>query len=249
MLLYSLDVIVRSSLLRKGYPIHFYMQFLKYAMDAHREFTFDTMQNIRSIKLPLNEYNAIPLPVDFVDWVKVGLANGQSVRPLAQGDGYNRLNNYDDAGNPALYATPSTIAENALPMYEEAINLNGEAVGRQFGYMGGNNPNTFKVLRERNGGEIQFDISASGDIILDYISDGLSADADSQIHPYAAAAIEAYINWQMKENSRAYNMGEKEQAKQLYDYEYRTLRGRLMSFTLTDLRRVLHQNYSGTIKN
>jgi len=249
MRLYSLDTIVRSALLRKGYPIHFYMQFLKYSSDCLRELSFDSLQNIRSVKLPLNEYNAIPLPCDYVDWVKVGAGNGQSVRPYANRDGYNRLNNLDDNGNKALYATPTTVAENALPEYEEAININGEAVGRQFGFQGGNNPNSFKVLRERNGGEIQFDISATGDIMLDYISDGLESDAATEIHPYAQASIEAYIFWQMKEHSRAYSSGERQLAEEQFDKEHRLLRARINSFTMTDLRRVLQQSYGGAIKN
>ena len=249
MKLYSLDSIVRSSLLRKGYPIHWYMQFLKYSADCLRELSFDSLQNIRSVKLTLNEYNAVALPCDYVDWIKVGLENGQSVRPLAQTDGFNRLNNYDSSGNPALYATATTATENVLPYYEDSINTNGELIGRQFGFMGGNNPNCFKVLRERNGGEIQFDTSYTADIILDYISDGMASDAATEVHPYATATIEAYINWQMKEHSRTYNLGDKREAKEQYDKEHRILRARLQSFSLTDLRRVLHNNYSGSIKN
>jgi len=225
------------------------MQFLKYGADCLRELSFDSLMNYRSVKLTLNEYNAVPLPCDYVDWIKVGLENGQMVRPLAQSDGYNRLNNFDDDGNKALYATPTTLAENSLPLYEEAINVNGESVGRQFGFRGGNNPNSFKILRERNSGEIQFDISATGDIILDYISDGMESDAATSVHPYAMASIEAYINWQMKEHSRAYAPGDRNMAKAQYDHEHKILRSRLMSFSLTDLRRVLQQNYSGTIKN
>lgn len=249
MTLYSLDTIVRSALLRKGYPIHFYMQFLKFGADVLRELSFDTLQNIRAVKIALNEYNAIPLPCDYVDWVKVGVANGQSVRPLANRNGYNRLNNFDTDGNKALYATPVTIANNPLPIWEETININGEAVGRQYGFKGGNNPNSFKILRERNGGEIQFDVSASGDIILEYISDGLESDAATEIHPYAQATIEAYIYWQMKEHNRSYNLNERQLAKEQYDKEHRLLRARLNAFSTTDLRRVLQQGYGGALKN
>lgn len=248
MRLYTLDNIVRSALLRKGYPIHFYMQFLKYGADCLRELNFDSLNNVRSIKLELNEYNAIPLPCDYVDWIKVAVENGQMVRPYAQQDGYNRLNNFDEDGNKALYATPSNVNETPLPIYEEAVNMNGESMGRQFGFKGGNNPYGFKVLRERNGGEIQFDITATGSIILDYISDGMESDAATEIHPYAQATIEAYIFWQLKEHNRSYSPSERQLAKEQYDKEHRILRARLFSFSMTDLRRILQQNYGGAVK-
>lgn len=248
MRLYTLDSIIRSALLRKGYSIHWYMQFLKYGADCLRELSFDSLQNIRSVRLELNEYNAIPLPCDYVDWIKVGVENGQVVRPYAQRDGYNRMNNYDSNGNKALYGTVDAINDVALPYYEELVNLNYESVGRQFGYKGGNNPNSFSVLRERNGGEIQFDITATGPIRLDYISDGLDSDAATQIHPYAQATIEAYIFWQMKENSRSYNNADRQAAQLQYDKEHRKLRARLNSFTITDFRRVLQQGYGGAVR-
>src|ERR1051325_10022357 len=94
---YSLDMITRSILMQRGYPIHWYIDFLKYSTECLRELTFDVLKVINSVKLPVNSYKAVTLPCNYVDWVKVGYATGQWVHPLAQGP-INRLNNYDANG-------------------------------------------------------------------------------------------------------------------------------------------------------
>ena len=79
MKLYTLDNIVRSALADRGYPMHFYLQFLQYGIDALRMLNFDVLQSIKSVRLPVNSYKAVTLPCDFVDIVKVGTETGQFV--------------------------------------------------------------------------------------------------------------------------------------------------------------------------
>ena len=104
------------------------------------------------------------------------------------------------------------------------------------------------MLRERN--EIQLDEGYEGkEIVLDYISDGLSTDASNAIHPYAAAAIEAYIIMKFKQNSRQYNLGERQMAEQEWYNQLRILRARMNNIDTNDIHRSLSRNYSPTIKN
>ncbi len=241
----TLDKIVCSLLLRRGYPVHFYFQFMKLASDCIRELNFSTLAIINTKKLLVGPLGSVELPQDYVDYVKIGIPNGQYVRPLASRDGINRLNNYDDNGNKTLY---DHVESNQVGgwigyWYNNVINSNGENIGRQYGRGAGERKDTFKVLKER--GEIQFDEDLGVEyIILEYISDGQNVDNATKIDPQAQATIEAYVLWQMKEASRAYGLQERQLAKQEYTEQWRQLRARLADWTITDILRIVRSAYS-----
>jgi hypothetical protein len=94
----SLDQVVKGYLLQRRYPFHFYIDFLIYAQRCFEEISFDSIGNVRTKKLTINSYNAVTLPDDYMDWIKVGVENGQFVKPLINRPGINRLNNFS-SGN------------------------------------------------------------------------------------------------------------------------------------------------------
>lgn len=93
----TLDIVVKGYLLQKKYPIHFYIDFLIYAARCFEELHFDTLGNIRTARIPVNDYNAARLPDDYMDWTKIGVENGQFIKPLIQRR-MNRRNNYTTNG-------------------------------------------------------------------------------------------------------------------------------------------------------
>ena len=104
MTLTTLDKIVRSALSDRGYTMHWYLQFLTYAVNGLRELNFDVMQNIKSVRLPVNSYKAATLPIDYVDYVRVGNEVGQYILPWSEKqDSFNRLNKFDSQGNKISY--------------------------------------------------------------------------------------------------------------------------------------------------
>ena len=65
----SLDYIVKNFLLKKGYPLHWYMQFMVYASDCLRDITFDDLRVINTKILPVNQaINTAELPEDYQDY-------------------------------------------------------------------------------------------------------------------------------------------------------------------------------------
>lgn len=252
MKLYKLDNIVRETLAVRQYPMHWYLNFMVNSIRCVRELNMDVMQNIKSVRLPVNSYNAVQIPSDYVDYVRLGVEKGQFVQPFQPKSSYNRLNNFDDSGNKIPYGE-ATVYNNSLPYdrelfwYSNAFNDKGEFRGRVFN----NTPayrNSFEVFRERN--EIQLDSAVSVDeVVLDYISDGLECGADTCVHPYALSTIQAYIIWQMKEHSRSYNRQESELAKAEYHNQFRVLRGRMNPIDINDIIRSLRSAYTATIKN
>lgn len=252
MKVYTLDKLVRGVLMSRNYPMHFYIQFLHYGAQALRELNFDVLQNVKSVRLPVNSYKAATLPCDFVDFVRVGNELGQYILTWGQKNSFNRLNKFNSSGDKVSYGDvekENTLLPNNWEgfWYTNYVNDKGEHLGRIFN----NKPSfrtSFEILRERN--EIQLDVDYDGkEIVMDYITDGLSVDASNAIHPYAAATIEAYIIWKMKEHSRSYNLSERQLAQQEYYNQLRILRGRMNNIDVNDIQRTLSGNYGPTIKN
>jgi hypothetical protein len=250
--MYTLDKIVRQVLAEREYPIHFYLQFLTYGVSALRELNFDTLQSVKSVRLPVNSYKAATLPCDFVDYIRVGNELGQYIDPFGEKESFNRLNKFDAQGNKITY--PDVESQNSyIPAnydglwYSTYANDRGELLGRIFNAR----PtfrNSFLVIKERN--EIQLDVNFDGtEITMDYISDGLSVDASNAIHPYATETIKSYIVWKMKDNGRHYNMGERQMAKDEYYNQLRILRARMNEMDTISIERSLANWYGPTIRN
>jgi len=84
--------------------MHFYVDFLVYAQRCFEEISFDTIGNIRSVRIPINEFSCAPLPDDYMDWCKIGVQIGQFVKPLINRPGMNRLRNYNYYNTIATYS-------------------------------------------------------------------------------------------------------------------------------------------------
>lgn len=245
----TVDKIVRSVLIQKRLPLHFYLEAAKGALDCIRELTFDSLKIINTILLTLDEDCwCADLPCDYVDWTKVGLKQGQLVMPITQRQGVNRLHNYDTSGAIIPYGSdnPANLDFPFWPGYWMFQNIDdlGENIGRLYGYDTGINSQGFKILRER--GQIQMTENISTDtIVLEYISDGQTSDNASQVDPYAQACIEAFINWRMSRNSGV----ERSPEGAAYFNQRRLFRARRNELTLSDLKQILYRNYKMSIKN
>jgi hypothetical protein len=249
---YTLDNLVRETLSDRGYTLHWYIQFLQYGVTGLRELNFDVLQMVKSVRLPVNSYKAVKLPCDFVDVVRLGNEAGQYVYPWLQKDTFNRLNKLDSNGNKVPYG--DIQAQNGiLPnnwegfWYTNYINDKGEHLGRIFNNFSSTRE-SFKVLRERD--EIQLDVSIVGtEVVLDYISDGLTVDSTNAIHPYATDTLKKYIVFNYKKNSRQYGLQERQLAEAEYFNALRVLRARMNSIDAEDITRVIRRSYGPTIKN
>jgi hypothetical protein len=252
MKLYTLDNLVRSALADKSYPMHWYLQFLKYGIDGFRMLNFDVLRNVKSVRLPVNSYKAVTMPCDFVDYIRIGDEVGQYITPWGEKESFNRLNKFDANGNKVAYGDIEAT-NGLLPAdwegfwYTNYTNDKGEHLGRIFNNFSSFR-NSFEVLRERN--EIQLDTSYTGtEITMDYLTDGVSADSTTAIHPYAHDCIVAYIFWKMKEHSRAYNLSERAVAKEEFYNQLRVLKGRMNNIDVNMIRRSLAGGYGPVIRN
>ena len=253
----SLDKIVRTALLKKGYPLHYYVQFLIYARECLKELTQDDLKVYNTKVIPVNDYVAVDLPSDYLDYVVVGVMTNQGVRPLVEDRKLNVLNNFDDNYNIIKYSATNSIADSnnlyygALSFtnwYTVRFNSFGEGLGRSFGAKG-RYSDTFVVARERN--QIQLNESMDGldYLYLQYVSDGQDSGSATTLDPYCELTVQSYILWQHKEANRTYSANDRGIAKQEYIQNRQILRARKSDLTLEVLKRIIQRNSIAAPKN
>lgn len=253
----SLDAIVRNVILRKRLSLHWYIDFMVHAVNCLRELSMDDLKCVNTKLLTVDAYNAIDLPNDYLDYTRVGIKAGQNIKPLVETDKINSLVNRNPADlSPTTYGNANADNSTAAlyygysyPFFWHTVTWNqyGESVGRMFGFGAGIQDDVFKVVKERNQIQLTENLSVS-EIVLEYISDGTSADAATAVTPYAYATIAAYIDWQIKENSRSYGMGDRQLAKSEYVSQRQILRARLSDLTPEVLERIIQKNSFGSAR-
>lgn len=249
----TLDIIVRRSLLEKGLPIHFYSEYLFHQAAAIRELAKKTLKIVNAANLPVNEYNSIDLPGDFKDDVSVCIPVSGLLQPIPKRDSINPIRVHNTTtGEFESYSDNINFNNNELNLFGintsyfwyYNINEYGEATGGYFGANGGAYRNGYKVIKERR--QIQLTGTfTSKSVVLLYVSNGQSVDNASQVDWDAHAAIQAYSDWKSSLNA---SIKDSPEARTYYNEE-RKLVGNLSSLTLTDLRQIIREKYTATIKN
>lgn len=240
----SLDSIVRSVLQQRQLPIHYYLQYLKYAADCFRELHYSSLRVVHARMLPVDPKTmAFDLPCDYVDYVKVGIPVGQFITPLHYQQGINRLASTNSQGQAQLFPPiVGDVVSVALP----GINFNeyGENLGRWFGYSDGLLGDTFKEIRERNIIQLNQSITGLTEAYLEYISDGTYANAATKVDPLAKKTIESYMKWQ--ESPSCDDIFSREGKK--YAADLRELRARKNPMTIEDIKRSFRKGQRASIK-
>lgn len=251
MIFNNLDSVCRRTLLERGLPVHYYLEELLHSSACVRELSFDTLQIINTVQLPVGNYNEIDLPGDYVDDLGLSIPWGGRLIAVPKDDSLSPLRYHDDTGT---YVPPVTDATNLSPqttfgfaggiLWYWNINDYGEPTGRFFGAKGASDINGYKVVKERR--QIQLSQTFTSDVaVLSYISDGQRADNASQIDVQATSTIQAYSNWKKSPNRDNENSPE----GRGYYNQKRLLRARLNPLTKTDIIQILRRSYTASMKN
>jgi len=248
MIFTNLDIIVRRSLLEKGLPIHWYMEFLCHASACVRELSIDTLKIINTANLPVNDYGAVDLPEDFVDDVAISIPTAGLLRGIPKKSNINPLRIHNDSGEFVPYTVNNLNNSTYYGFYQGGIwywNFNdyGEPTGRFFGARGGEQFG-YQVFKERR--QIQLTGAfRNGNIILQYISDGQRSNNLTQIDTLAFSTIQSYITWYSSTNAGL----KKSLEGDSYYKSKRELRARMNDLTITDIKNIVRNSYTATIKN
>lgn len=251
MIFTNLDQICRRTLLEKSLPIHYYLEMLVHASACLRELSFDSLQIVNTVQLPINEYGAIDLPGDFVDDVALS-APGGLLEAIPHNDSITPIRYHDKNGQ---FVSPPSSSNNRdwngiygfFPGWAWYWNVNeyGEPTGRFFGARGASDKYGYNVIKERRQIQLTGFCQNFGSVVLVYISDGQTADNATQIDVEAFSCIQSWINW--KKGPNADNPRAPEAL--LFNNDKRLLRARKNQLTSTDVVHVLRRAYTATIKN
>lgn len=236
---------------------HNFDRYLNFALRGLQEWHFDSAQEIKTVKLQMNSYNAVDFPDDYVDWCKLGIQVGDRVKTFGANDESISLNHddTDDCGNPALNAVASC---NELPgncesmggyYFHNYINSHGEHLGKLFGVGGGKNClGSWKINRERR--QFQFNSEvARTNVYLEYISNGFNPCGESVINQYARNMLRTYIHWQRAIFKFGAASGEAQEWKIQFEANQRLARARVFDISIQEIIDISRKHYSPSVKN
>lgn len=226
---YKITNIVNSWLADNDLPSSWHPKMLSRALKGLRRISIDRWQEPKSILITVDSKHTYTLPVDYVNWSKVGIKIGQYLKTLAVNPEMHQLvrQEGDDviAGLP-LYKMPNGIESSNYGGYQ-FFNYNGETL---FGYGCGGGLLPSKghfdiVKRGESTREITFDydISIGTKIVLEYISDGLCADGESVVDPMLVDFLEAEMDhfYERKFNPSRSEASINRTSRDLWDAEQR----------------------------
>tara|TARA_B100000902_G_scaffold399927_1_gene473698 strand:+ start:1774 stop:2667 length:894 start_codon:yes stop_codon:yes gene_type:complete len=185
-----------------------------HAQRTLQELSYDTIDNVKSIEVEIPPSMSIPLPHDFVSYVRITCLDDAGIErplkpnqnttapvPYLQDDEYNYL--YDDLGNVLIGKESeaakrfknqkkggfSTTDVSDSTYLEEGYGYNVD-FGKRYGIdpATANKNDTFIIDQPR--GVISFSSGVKDKyIIIKYVSDGLNVDEDMKLHKFAEEAM------------------------------------------------------------
>lgn len=196
---YKITNIVDAWLAEMDLAPSWHPKFLSRCLKALRSISIDRWQEPVSILIEVDSKHTATLPVNYVNWSKVGIKIGQYLKVLAVNPEMHQLirQEGDDvvAGLP-LYQMPNGIDIHSYPGYQ-FFNYNGSSL---FGFGSGSLPSKghFNIVKRGDSTrEITFDydVNVGTKIVLEYISDGLSPDGNSVVDPMLVEYLDAAMDY------------------------------------------------------
>lgn len=243
----TLDSCIRSAIMDIGAGMERYETFKHWAIEGYRQFHFDLAAEVKTTKLTLTAWKAVELPIDFVDWVFIGVIVDNQIRVFTHDDRISifREDGDEDGEIDELETTATPSIQESVPYwFWNNRNSQGQDAGQLYGLtVKENGVGYFKMNPERR--EIQFSPSVDSDteIYLEYISDGFNPNEQTMVNIYAAKLIKLYIHWMRHEFAKSSNGMEKERAKDMYDRELYKVQNRIQKITVDDVLEAARDGY------
>ena len=249
----TIDSIVKSALGDKEESNHLYLKYLRLALKGYKEFNFDYALESKKVLLDVLPYNAVNLPCDYVDYIKIGFPLGDRMVSLVPSNDLNEINLFEDGeevANPIVSEVERDYDDIHLQdgyWYGMYYNNAGEHLGRKFGKGGGSPGPYFTVMKEKE--QIQFSSDICADkVYLEYITNGLNASGGTLVHQYAAATLESYIHWRLAHHKQP-NSGEAAALKVDYQEQLRRYKARVNPLTTAIIKDIANKEYRQSPKN
>jgi hypothetical protein len=230
-----------------------YKRLTQIALEGFTELNMYNMDaGLQVVYLHMSLAKTVPLPADFIDYVRIGIPINGKLRVITRHDNLLLPRTYDDTGlevgnadNDHFHGIPDAI-------FFSSHFRNGQYVGGLFGLPGGIDSSYYRIDRERRQIVFSGHIPRTG-IVLEYLSSGVKLDGSSLVPREAVPALRTYVEWQMISGDMlgfltgrtAVKMAYSEIERRKKDHEEAVaeLRAFQNSFTADELKRALWGSY------
>lgn len=225
--LVSIKDIVRETLwfAKRGDAESNYKRFVQYAINGYRELNEHHFKNTKRVKLEMDDNHIIPFPDDMIKAVNIYI-------PLE--GRYVRLTREDTM-------VDTTSLQAGVIVRDEDDGENEDIKVVVAGFRGGITNEYGYYTEDIRNSRFIFLTDYRTEVILDYISNGIST-TDDAIPVMCKDAIQKYLIWQEAFWERTYNLGEKDMYKNEWLDALRMLRN-FQAPTLEEMADMMN-NYS-----
>lgn len=237
--------------------MHWQYRFTRWGMKYAEEIHFDFAKDLRVVEVNFKPWKAIELPADCVNWVLVGIQNGEDVMVYTKDDKIAQMFQKDTTTGQLLPNAQPNYGVDGMQPFEgdflwPFVNMTplGEDPGRMFGLRykyNGLGYFTENVNKDVN--ELQFsgpDIDTNQKVYLMYISSLWNAEAEALIHPFHAEYIVAGIHREYYRHKPSTTGIEKEQAEAEFTRQYYKVIDKTWDLTVDDVYEFLKARYQLT---
>lgn len=250
----TIEEIVDGVCLDLGEGNHRKEQYLRHAISEAERWRMDMAREVKTVKLPLTSWKAIQLPSDCVDWIAVGIQDGDVIKAFVNKNDIAIINDLDGSNikivnpppvsMPTLSLTDLILTSNMFPFFNYSDEWGNP--GKLFGQVVKDNGfGYFTVNRNENCDEIQFrtKVDSTSKIYLEYLSDGWNPDSQTAIHPYAAELITLGIHYRRLKFNKNESRTLVAEAKRDYNEEYGRVIDRMWDYSVEDIVETISNAY------
>lgn len=235
----TLDYIVRNVMVDlEEQSLNRYQTYLQYAIRGFRELNLHAINTAKIAYLPINPNKSVDLPSDYIKYTKIGVCVGGRIVLLGLDDSLCINHDFNACGDPIEIAMNPEVSDNQLSIYGYGYYFldhfhNGQYVGGLYGLGGGyNGLGYFRENKEMNQIQLTSQIPST-EIVLEYISDGLTPDGSAAIPKEAIECMIAWVHWKRCQNNpKLANMAELKRRD--YIVEFNKLRHFNLMFSVQD---------------
>lgn len=243
----TINEIVDEVCLDLGEGSHRKEQYFRWAIKHVNRWHMDQAREIKTVRIKMTPWKAIVMPEDCIDWIKVGIQDGNLIKTfvhtkdiaLWNDKDANGVKIYNDDPVDSLGSIVDCTTDTSLywPFYN--YNEYGEDSGRLFGLaMKDNGFGYFTENRNAGSCELQFrtKVDAGTNIYLEYLATGFTANKECLIHPYATDLVAQGIH---KERARfaikTEGIAQYRIACEEYDQEFERVKDRMWDYNVEEL--------------
>lgn len=236
----TLDKIVSDKLIEVGYPIHYYLNFAKFAQSGLQEAGFDInlFSNIKEVKLTISNGRA-DIPTGCISVISVyGIVAGER-RVFFRNNDLASIQK-EVNGSPVAWGTESYLP--SADQYGTSPILDDTSVAGNISILYPNDVNTYEYDVSLDGTKILFGprIDVTECYVL-YQQDSVSESVANVVHPYLIPYLGAYIDWKLSEKERR-AQSETMRKYDTVNNEKRKARARFNSLSIGQLYHLLSTN-------